>query len=109
MKANNNVTLKKVRELLGSRRLLCVGIEGTAHTLGVGIVSSEGEILANVKDEYVPLEGGIHPREAAQHHSNVVKQVIASAIETAGINIKEIGLVAFSQGPGLAKPPKAPA
>jgi len=81
-----------------------MGIEGTAHTLGVGVVSSEGEILANVRDEYVPAEGGIHPREAAQHHSNVVRQVLISAINEAGIKISEINLVAFSRGPGLGSP-----
>lgn len=108
MKAADSVALRVVRKALDGRRLLCMGFEGTAHTLGVGIVSSEGEILANVRDEYTPVEGGIHPREAAQHHSNVVKHVIASAVENAGISIKEIGLVAFSQGPGLAEPPKVP-
>ncbi len=107
MKAADGATLRLVRKALGGRRLLCMGLEGTAHTLGVGVASSEGEILANIRDEYVPAEGGIHPREAAQHHSNAVKQAITSAISEAGIKISEVNLVAFSQGPGLAKPPKA--
>ena len=90
-----------VKRNLGGRRILCIGIEGTAHTLGVGIVDGEGEVLANVRDEYVPAEGGIHPREAAQHHSNSAKQVILSALKDAGVNMEDINLVAFSQGPGL--------
>ncbi len=105
MRATEGATLNFVRKALGGRRLICLGIEGTAHTLGVGIVSSEGEILSSLRDEYVPAEGGIHPREAAQHHSSVIKRVIELAVEKAGIKIGEVGLVAFSRGPGLAIAP----
>ncbi|HIM86231.1 MAG TPA: hypothetical protein EYM56_00255, partial [Candidatus Poseidoniales archaeon] len=45
-----------------------IGIESTAHTAGVGIITSEGEILSNQRAVYIPEEGGIHPREAANHH-----------------------------------------
>ena len=79
----------------------CLGIESTADDFSVGIVSFEGEILANVMDAYLPEEGGIHPREAAQHHSQVAAKVIAEAFEKAGIKPKDITVIAFSQGPGL--------
>ena len=79
----------------------CLGIESTADDFSVGIVSFEGEILANVMDAYMPEEGGIHPREAAQHHSQVAAKVIAEAFEKAGIKPKDITVIAFSQGPGL--------
>ena len=47
-----------------------LGIESTAHTAGVGIITSEGSILSNQRSVYIPDEGeGIHPREAANHHS----------------------------------------
>ncbi len=79
----------------------CLGIESTADDFSVGIASFEGEILANVMDAYLPEEGGIHPREAAQHHSQVAAKVIAEAFEKAGIKPKDITVIAFSQGPGL--------
>ncbi|MCD6241187.1 bifunctional N(6)-L-threonylcarbamoyladenine synthase/serine/threonine protein kinase [Candidatus Bathyarchaeota archaeon] len=79
----------------------CLGIESTADDFSVGIVSFEGEILANVMDVYMPEEGGIHPREAAQHHSQVAAKVIAEAFEKAKIKPKDITVIAFSQGPGL--------
>ncbi len=81
----------------------CLGLEGTAHTFSAGIVNNEGVILSNVLDEYVPSKGGIHPREAAQHHTAVAKKVISEALEKAGIGTDEINVVAFSQGPGLRK------
>ncbi|MEM0010072.1 MAG: KEOPS complex N(6)-L-threonylcarbamoyladenine synthase Kae1 [Candidatus Bathyarchaeia archaeon] len=80
---------------------LCLGIESTADDFGVGIVSFDGEILANVNDVYIPEKGGIHPREASRHHANVAGKVIAEAFKRAGVKPKEISIIAFSQGPGL--------
>lgn len=76
-------------------------MEGTAHTFGAGIVNDEGKVLSNVWEEYIPIKGGIHPREAAQHHATVIKKVVSKAIEKSGIKKREINVVAFSQGPGL--------
>jgi N6-L-threonylcarbamoyladenine synthase/N6-L-threonylcarbamoyladenine synthase/protein kinase Bud32 len=81
--------------------VICLGIEGTAHTLGVGIVDGEGRILANEMEVYRPSAGGIHPREAANHHAEVVVPVVRRATGAAGCALGEVSLVAFSQGPGL--------
>ncbi len=81
--------------------MICLGIEGTAHTCGVGIVDEKANILANELDMYRPEKGGIHPREAANHHSEVVIPLIRKALDTAGIRMRDIDVVCFSQGPGL--------
>lgn len=81
--------------------MICIGLEGTAHTFGVGIVDSEGEILANSSKMYEPEEGGIHPREAAQSHSQNARNVLDDAMEEADIEPEEVDLISFSQGPGL--------
>lgn len=82
--------------------IVCIGVEGTAHTFGVGLASSRGEILANVKSSYKPPPGmGIHPREAAQHHSRVAGDIVKEALRRAGLSLTEVDVVAFSQGPGL--------
>ena len=81
--------------------MITLGIEGTAHTLGVGIVDSERKVLANVLDMYRPPEGGLHPREAANHHADVVSPLILKALEEADISMKEIDVISFSKGPGL--------
>jgi N6-L-threonylcarbamoyladenine synthase/protein kinase Bud32 len=49
--------------------LICIGLEGTAEKTGVGIVNSEGNILASQGRALIPEKGGIHPREAANHHA----------------------------------------
>jgi len=78
----------------------CLGIEGTAHTAGVGI-STEEKILSNVWDMFRPEEGGIHPREAANHHAETLPGLIEKAVTEAGIPYSDIDVVAFSRGPGL--------
>ena len=81
--------------------MICLGIESTAHTFGIGIVDSEGNILSNVKSVYKPKKGGIHPREAAEYHSQNIRDVLRKSIDEAKINLSDIDMIAFSQGPGL--------
>jgi len=78
-----------------------LGIESTAHTFGVGIASSSGKILANVRYVYRPREGGIHPREASQHHSRIAPKALKEALEHAGLRLRDLDGIAFSIGPGM--------
>ncbi len=80
--------------------MIALGLEGTAHTLGIGIVT-ENEVLANVFHTLTTEKGGIHPKEAAEHHARLLKPLLGKAIEEAGITMDDVDLVAFSQGPGL--------
>ena len=79
----------------------CLGIESTADDFGVGIAKFSGEILANAVDGYVPVEGGIHPREAARHHAEVADKVLCQALSNAKIKARDLTCIAFSMGPGL--------
>jgi glycoprotease/Kae1 family metallohydrolase len=79
--------------------MLCVGFEGTAHTIGIGIVDDD-KILANESKVFHP-EAGIHPREAANFHAKHMPDVFRDALDSAKISPKEIDIIAFSQGPGL--------
>lgn len=81
--------------------MICIGIEGTAEKTGVGIVDSSGEILASVGESLIPPTGGIHPREAAEHHASHIVPLINQALTESGMEIGDIDLVAFSRGPGL--------
>ena len=49
-------------------------------------------------DAYQPDSGGIHPREAAEHMSDAIPEVIETALDAAD---GPIDAVAFSRGPGL--------
>ncbi len=84
------------------KRLLCLGIEATAHTFGVGVMDSTGKILSNVKDTYTTEKGGIVPVEAAKHHDNVKDKVLNQALDESGLSLNDMDIIAYSQGPGLA-------
>lgn len=79
-----------------------LGIESTAHTFGVGIASTKTPyILASARSVYRPEKGGIHPREAAEHHIKTAPIVIKTALEYAGLTIREVNAIAVALGPGL--------
>jgi len=81
--------------------MIALGVESTADNLGIGIVSSDKRVLANIMDVHVPKEGGIHPREAARHHSEQMGDAVRKALDAAAVSVKDIDIVAFAQGPGL--------
>ena len=81
--------------------MICLGIEGTAEKTGIGIVEDNGKVLSLAGCQLFPEKGGIHPREAADHHSKWIPKLIIEAIEKANISLKDIDLVSFSRGPGL--------
>ncbi len=79
-----------------------MGIECTAHTLGIGIIDFEGQVYSRINDMYVPEKGGIHPVQAKEQHLENFMGVINRALNESNISIKDIDLIAFSQSPGLA-------
>lgn len=82
--------------------MYCIGIESTAHTFGASVVSEKGEILSDVRDIYASKPGtGIHPREAADHHSEVAAKVVSDALSKAEITGGQLDGVAVALGPGL--------
>ena len=81
--------------------MISLGIESTAHTFGIGIVKN-GKVIANKRDMYTTDTGGIIPIESARHHLNKKHEVYFEALSEAGIKEKDIDVIAFSQGPGLA-------
>jgi len=84
-----------------NKEILCLGIESTAHEFSLGIVSSDGKILANVGRTYVPEKGGIHPRESAQFFTAVAGEVLDGVLKKSKVKSSDIDAIAFSQGPGL--------
>ncbi len=81
--------------------MIILGLEFTAHTFGAGIVTSDGKVLANVRDSYSSKIGGMIPHEIAEHHLEVAEKVLQEAMKTAGVSWKEIEFIAYSAGPGL--------
>ena len=80
---------------------MILGIESTAHTLSFGVVENDGRAKPSVSNLFRPEEGGIHPREAADHHSNVAGELLSEVMVKNSISKSDITAIAFSQGPGL--------
>ena len=81
--------------------MICLGIEGTAEKTGIGIVDSDGNILATCGDQLYPEVGGIHPREAANFHAEHIVPLIRDALNESNLTLNDIDLVSFAKGPGL--------
>lgn len=71
-----------------------LGIESTAHSFGVGLVS-DSEIVSNSVQMFRPAEGGIHPREAADFLASAAPEVLKQGM------VEKPDLVAYSAGPGI--------
>ena len=78
-----------------------LGIESTAHTFSIGVADSNGYPLDSVSVAVRPLKGGIHPREAADHHAEKGAEVLHALLKLHKLSSKNFVAVAFSQGPGL--------
>lgn len=81
--------------------MICLGIESTAHTFGVGIVDDKKNVLANVKDSFVSEQGGMIPRELFDHHIFCAREVLDKALDQAKISLNDVDIISFSQGPGI--------
>ncbi|MFX1277612.1 MAG: KEOPS complex N(6)-L-threonylcarbamoyladenine synthase Kae1 [Promethearchaeota archaeon] len=80
---------------------ICLGIESTAHTFGVGIIDFKGNVYSRVNDIFIPESGGLHPVQVREQHLNNFMKVIKKALSEAECSINDIDLIAFSQSPGL--------
>lgn len=81
--------------------MIILGVESTAHTFGVGIVTDKGKILANVKDSYTSKDVGMIPHEISEHHEKVAEKILKEAFKAAEVEWKDIDFIAYSAGPGL--------
>ncbi len=80
--------------------MLTLGIESSAHTLGVGIVD-DGKVLANIKAMYKIGTKGMIPRQVAEHHVQNVHRVISQAFEAAQVKPSELEGIGYTKGPGI--------
>lgn len=81
--------------------MICLGIEGTAHSFGIGVVDGKFNILSDIRNVYKPKEGGIHPTEAAQYHDKNKEKVLEEALSRADASMDDLDFIAYSAGPGL--------
>lgn len=83
---------------------LILGIESSCDETAAAIVRSDGTILSSEiasQMEVHAAHGGVVPEIAARAHLDAVDQVVAAALRTADVGIRDIDAVAATGGPGL--------
>lgn len=86
-----------------------LGIESTAHTIGVAVVEHEGKrisrdntrVLANELAKYPSSQAGFIPRKLADHHASHYHELLKKALAAAKIKPQDLDAIAYAQGPGL--------
>ena len=84
---------------------MILGIETSCDETAVGIVDTEGRLLANIVASQADIHaryGGIVPEVASRQHIRDIPAVVETALKHADIDWPEIDAVAVTNGPGLA-------
>jgi len=83
--------------------MLTLGIETSCDETAVAVTDGK-KILSNKISSSIHLFskwGGVIPEMASRYHIEYINQVLKEALEEAGISLKDIKLIAVTQGPGL--------
>jgi N6-L-threonylcarbamoyladenine synthase len=80
---------------------ICLGIESTAHTLGVGICINN-KVVSNIYRTYSQKFGGMKPSDAADYHSTIFEDLLTESLSKSKIKSGDISIIGYSKGPGLA-------
>jgi N6-L-threonylcarbamoyladenine synthase len=71
-----------------NKKLIVLGIEGSANKIGVGIVTGDGTILANPRTTYITPPGtGFVPKETSDHHREKILTILRIALDEANLSI----------------------
>ena len=83
---------------------MILGIETSCDETAAALVTSGGEIRANVVSSQAELHarfGGVVPEVASRRHLELVAPVVREALAEAGATLDDVEQVAVTQGPGL--------
>ena len=81
-----------------------LGIESSCDETAVSVVKNGRKVLSNVINTQIPIHtiyGGVVPEIASRNHINNISVVTKMAVQNAGINFKDIDVIACTYGPGL--------
>jgi N6-L-threonylcarbamoyladenine synthase len=83
-----------------------LGIESSCDETAVALIQrgEENRVLGEEIKSQIPLHakyGGIVPEIASRNHYEVIDHLTRKVLENAGLSLKDIGLIALTQGPGL--------
>ncbi len=84
--------------------MICLGIESSCDETSVAIIKNGREVLANIVSTQIPIHkkfGGVVPEIASRKHLTNIAFVVKEALDTAGLDFKDIDYIGVTYGPGL--------
>lgn len=82
--------------------MISLGVESTAHTIGIGIIDDEGKIIADERGMIKTKAGtGFVPRDLADHHLEVGAELLRKVFVKSGLKASHIDVFCYSSGPGI--------
>ena len=84
--------------------MIILGIDTSCDDTSIAVLRDRREILSNVVSSQVPLHqlfGGVVPEIASRKHVELVDVVCGEALKQAGLTLRDVDVVAVTQGPGL--------
>lgn len=89
---------------MNEKDFLTLGIETSCDETAVAVVKNGRQVLSNVISSQIDIfknYGGVVPEIASRHHLENINGVLEEALDDAGVSLKDIDLIAVTQGPGL--------
>ena len=83
--------------------MICLGIESSCDETSVAIIKNGREVLANIVSTQIPIHkkfGGVVPEIASRKHLTNIAFVVKEALDTAGLDFKDIDYIGVTYGPG---------
>ena len=84
--------------------MLVLAVETSCDDTGAAVILDGRKILSNVASSQIPVHqkyGGVVPELASRKHIESIVPIVTDALETAKVTLKEIDVIAVTQGPGL--------
>ena len=82
-----------------------LGIETSCDETGIALYDTERGLVADALHSQVALHGaygGVVPELASREHIQRVLPLVTQVLADAGIGVRDIDAIAYTQGPGLA-------
>lgn len=87
-----------------NKDITILAIESSCDETAAAVVRNGREVLSNIISSQIDLHtlyGGVVPEIASRKHTERINQVIAEALQTAGMTLQEMDAIAVTYGPGL--------
>lgn len=87
-----------------NKDITILAIESSCDETAAAVVRNGREVLSNIISSQIDLHtlyGGVVPEIASRKHTERINQVIAEALQKAGMTLQEMDAIAVTYGPGL--------